>query len=123
MRLLANGEEVLFRADEVGPPRVQYWLYSVWSDEALLVDGVICRAKNARAHWKLEIAVEIAGEWRPHKHNNIMQDTFEHILWSMEDAGVPKGLSWREENVGPCADPYSMKIEAVPVTEWHILKS
>lgn len=123
MRLLANGEEVLFRADVAGPPREQYWLYSVWSDAEVIVDGVVCRGRNARLHWKLEITIEIAGEWMNPKHSGAMQDTFEYILWSMEDAGVPKGLSWREENVGPCADPYSMKIETVPVTEWRILKS
>ena len=122
MRLLANGEEVLFRADEVGPPRRQYWLYPVWSDAEVTVDGVVCRGKKARIDWKLEISVETAGEWTMHKHSGAMQDTFEQILRSMEGAGVPRGLSWREENVGPCADPYSMKIEVAPVA-WSVQKS
>lgn len=122
MRLLANGEEVLFRADVPGPPREQYWLYSLWSDDEVIVDGIVCRGRNAKLYWKLDISIEIAGEWKMHKHSGALQDTFEHILWSMEDAGIPKDLSWCEENVGPCADPYSMKIEAAPV-EWRILKS
>jgi hypothetical protein len=122
MRLLANGEEVLFRADEVGPPQQQYWLYSVWGDGEVTVDGVVCRGTNAKLYWKFEVIVELAGEWRMDPRSGAMQDTFEHILWTMEEAGVPKGLSWREEHVGPCADPYCMTIEAAPV-EWHILKA
>jgi hypothetical protein len=87
-----------------------------------MVDGIECRAENSRLHWQLIIDLEIGGEWTVHKHSGTLQDTFEHVLFAMEHAGVPKGLSWIEENVGACADPYSMKIDAAPV-EWRILKA
>jgi hypothetical protein len=122
MRLLANGEEVLFRADSADLPRVQYWLYTVWMDGSITIDDVVCRGTNAILNWKLDISIEIAGEWIMHERSGAMQDTFEQILSSMEDAGIPRGLAWREENVGPCADPYNMNIAAAPV-EWSVQKS
>lgn len=122
MRLLANGENVMFHAESSGPPRQRYWIHSVWANGAVMVDGVMCRADNARLSWQVAIDVEIDGQWQPHDLSGSMQDKFEQIIWTMERAGIPKGLSWVEDKVGPCADPYSMKIDAVPV-EWRVLKS
>lgn len=121
MRLLANGAEVTFLTESAGPPTHRYWLYSVWVSGAVTVDGVVCRAKNIALNWQLAIDVQIDGNWTAHKRSGSLQDTFESILRVMEEVGVPKGLSWVEDNVGPCADPYDMKIEAAPV-EWRILK-